>query len=110
GGRGVRLLTENVTSPTLAALIAEFLKQYPEAIWHQWTPVNDDNAMDGAQQALGRPVHPVYRFDQAQVIVSLDDNFLFDHGGSLRYARQFIDGRRVRHDRREMNRLYVAER
>ena len=51
----------------------------------------------------------VYKFDQAKVIISLDDNFLADHPGSVRYARDFINGRRVRRGKREMNRLYVAE-
>ncbi|HZN67084.1 MAG TPA: 4Fe-4S dicluster domain-containing protein, partial [Tepidisphaeraceae bacterium] len=39
---------------------------------------------------------PIYAFDRAACIVSLDSNFLQDEPGSIRYARQFIDGRRVR--------------
>ena len=108
-GEGLRLLTRTITSPTLISQIRRFLEVYPKARWHQWEPINCDNAHAGAKLAFGQIVRPVYRFDRAKVIVSLDDNFLFDHPGSIRYARDFISGRRVRNDRREMNRLYVFE-
>ena len=63
------------------------------------------------QQAFGKFVLPVYYFDKAKVIVSLDDNFLMDGPGSVRYARDFADGRRIRPSlgQRSMSRLYVAE-
>ena len=96
GGAGVRILTEAVTSPTLADQLNRFLKQYPQARWHQYQPVNRDNAAAGARQAFGRPVNAVYDFAKAQCILSLDSNFLVDEPGSLRYARQFINGRRLR--------------
>ncbi|HEY2945639.1 MAG TPA: TAT-variant-translocated molybdopterin oxidoreductase, partial [Vicinamibacteria bacterium] len=35
-GAGIRLLTETVTSPTLAAQIKGFLAEFPGAKWHQW--------------------------------------------------------------------------
>src|SRR5262249_36511404 len=50
-----------------------------------------------------------YHFDKATVILSLDDNFLIDHAGSVRYSRDFINGRRVRTENRKMNALHVAE-
>ena len=111
GGQGIRLLTETITSPTLIAQINALLKEYPNMRWHQYDPLGSDNAKAGIKLAFGDDVTlvPIYQFDAAKVIVSLDDNFLADHPGSLAYARQFANGRRVRHDRLEMNRLYVAE-
>lgn len=109
GGAGLRLLTETVTSPTLAAQIQALLEQFPQARWYQYQPINDDNAFEGARLAFGEPVNTVYRFDRADRILSLDADFLFAEPGHLRYARDFADKRRVRADRAEMNRLYVAE-
>lgn len=109
GGQGLRILTRTITSPTLLAQMAAFQKKYPKAVWHQYDPVNHDNSREGARLASAQEAQAVYKFDQAKVIVSLDDNFLSDHAGSIRYARDFASGRRVRSDRREMNRLYVAE-
>src|SRR5271155_3368693 len=73
-GTGVRILTETVTSPTLASQIQTLLKQFPAAKWHQYEPCGRDNEREGTRLAFGKPVNPVYRFDQADVIVSLDSN------------------------------------
>jgi molybdopterin-containing oxidoreductase family iron-sulfur binding subunit len=109
-GAGLRILTETVTSPTLIGQLQALLARYPAAKWHQYEPSGRDNARAGAEAAFGRIVNPVYRFDRADVILSLDADFLLEMpGSSVRYARDFIDRRRVRADRRSMNRLYVAE-
>jgi Fe-S-cluster-containing dehydrogenase component len=105
GGKGVRLLTRRIASPTLAAQISEFLKKFPQAKWH----VHDPMAPADTTEAFGEPADVVYDLSAAKVIVSLDSDFLFSEPGSLRYARQFSDARRVRKSRPEMNRLYVAE-
>ncbi len=109
GGAGLRLLTETITSPTLAAQIRDLLKQFPRARWHRYDPIGCDNARAGATAAFGRDVRSVYHFDRADVIVSLDSNFLLEDPGSVRYAWEFINGRRVRNTKRQMNRLFVVE-
>ncbi len=67
------------------------------------------SAAAGARLALGQPVNTIYDFSGADVIVSLDADFLASGPGSLRYARQFSARRRVRGSQTEMNRLYVVE-
>lgn len=105
-GAGLAILSESFTSPTLAAQMAELRRVYPAAKWHTWDAVNHDNR----RTALGA-VDPVYRFDKAKVIVSLDSDFLQDEPGSVRYARDFADGRRIRTraGKTTMNRLYAIE-
>ena len=44
---------------------------------------------EGARLAFGSPVNTVYHFDQADVIVSLDADFLTCGAGHVRYARDF---------------------
>jgi len=108
GGRGLRILTESVSSPALAAQIQDLLRRFPSATWHQWDPAGRHNASRGAQLAFGRPVGSHYRIDQADVIVALDADFLACGPGSLRYAREFA--RRRNPDRPDrMNRLYAVE-
>ncbi|MGH9143494.1 MAG: molybdopterin oxidoreductase, partial [Vicinamibacterales bacterium] len=102
------LLTESVSSPTLAAQIRELLSRYPSAKWHQWDPASRDNVRNGAKLAFGEYVDAHYRFDQADVILSLDADFLGSGPGSLRYARDFSKRRRP-DDAAHMNRLYVVE-
>src|SRR5215510_12430741 len=47
GGAGLRILTQTVTSPTLTFQLQELLKQYPEARWRQYEPVNRDTMYAG---------------------------------------------------------------
>jgi Fe-S-cluster-containing dehydrogenase component/anaerobic selenocysteine-containing dehydrogenase len=108
-GRGFRVLTETVVSPTLGDQITRLLAQFPEARWHQWDPAGPHAARAGAMAAFGRYVHTFYRLAEAEVILSLGSDFLADGPGSTRYAHDFAFARRVRGARTEMNRLYVAE-
>jgi molybdopterin-containing oxidoreductase family iron-sulfur binding subunit len=109
GGAGLRLLTETITSPTLAAQIRTLLAKYPSAKWHQYEPTGRDSVRLGARLAFGEDVHPVYHFDKADRILSLDADFLLSMPGHLRYAHDYAAKRRVHKDTKEMNRLYMAE-
>ncbi len=111
GGAGLRILSESSTSPTLQSQMAALLERFPNARWHQYEPVNRDQVYAGATLAFGQPVEPVYHFAQANVIVSLDADFLADAPGHVRYVRDFADGRRPAESTadRVRNRLYVIE-
>jgi molybdopterin-containing oxidoreductase family iron-sulfur binding subunit len=107
-GAGLRIVSERITSPTLADQIAGLLLQFPLARWHQYEAVTRDNVREGARLAFGDVVHTRYRVDQADVIVSLDADFLGSGPSNLRDARHFADRRRPAPGQR-MNRLYVIE-
>ncbi|HEV3342720.1 MAG TPA: TAT-variant-translocated molybdopterin oxidoreductase [Pirellulales bacterium] len=108
-GRGLRILTETVTSPTLADQLRSLVAAMPEARWHQYEPCGRDNVRAGARLAFGEYVDTIYRFDRADVVVSLDADFLWGMPGSVRYARDFMDRRRVVNDDAKMNRLFAFE-
>ena len=103
-GKGIRLLTRTMTSPTFASQLEALGKIYPNARWHE-------------HESLGGAAMPgtnvVYDFSKADVILSLDSDFFWDLPGSVRYARQFMDGRRrdpkASPADHKMNRLYVLE-
>ena len=109
-GAGLRILTETVASPTLAAQIQQFLALHPEAKWIQWEPVSRDNARAGARSAFGEYVEPLYDLTKADVVLSLDADFLSSEGAAnLRYCAQFASRRRVEESADNLNRLYVVE-
>lgn len=108
-GAGVRILTETITSPTLTADLRKMLQAFPSARWYQYEPLARDGASGGARLAFGKDAHPVYDFTRADVVVSLDSDFLANGAGSVRYAHDFADRRRVRKEKPNSNRLYVAE-
>jgi len=108
-GAGLRILTETVTSPTLGYQIKELLTKFPKAKWHQYEPAGRDAVYEGARLAFGDVVETLYRFDKADVILSLDADFLFFGPGAIRYARDFADKRCVNGPAAGMNRLYAVE-
>ena len=109
GGGGLRILTETITSPALANQLRQLLARFPDAKWHQYEPVNRDNAHAGARLVFGADVNTIYRFENADVILSLDADFLFSGPANVRYARDFAGKRRVRQGKIAMNRLYAIE-
>jgi MoCo/4Fe-4S cofactor protein with predicted Tat translocation signal len=107
-GAGIRILTPTISSPTLADQLRGFLKIYPQAKWHVYEPVNRDNVLEGAKLAFGQPVETRYDLSKADVIVSLDADFLYaGFPGNTRYIRDFAKRRNP--DDGKMNRLYVIE-
>ncbi|HYH09946.1 MAG TPA: TAT-variant-translocated molybdopterin oxidoreductase [Thermoanaerobaculia bacterium] len=109
-GAGLRILTQTITSPTLGAQIQALAAQYPGMKWHQWEAVNHDSVREGGRLAFGRYVNTHYDFTKANVVVSLGSDFLGDGAAHLRYARDFMARRRVRHGvTQSINRLYAIE-
>ncbi|HTR67547.1 MAG TPA: TAT-variant-translocated molybdopterin oxidoreductase, partial [Terriglobales bacterium] len=107
-GAGIRVLSRSFSSPTLADQQKAFLAMYPEAKWHVYEPVNRDNVYEGAKLAFGQPVETRYDFSKADVILSLDADFLYaGYPGNTRYIRDFAARRNP--EAGEMSRLYVVE-
>lgn len=103
-GAGLRILTDTVTSPSFIAQMERLLAQLPGAKWIQYDPI----AAARNSQA-GPAQNAIYNFDAADVIVSLDSDFLGSGPGSVRYSKDFARRRRVLEGQQTMNRLYAAE-
>src|SRR5262245_22390125 len=95
GGAGLRILSETVTSPTLAAQLETILAEFPQARWHQWQPTGRDNARAGARLAFGAPVETRLDLAQADVVLSLDADFVASGPARLRDVRDFSARRRA---------------
>jgi len=105
----LRILTGTVTSPTLAAQLKQILQLFPSARWHQYEPVNADSARAASRITFGRYADIRYHFDKADVILSLDADFLLSLPGHVRHARDFTSRRRAKAGQTGMNRLYAVE-
>jgi MoCo/4Fe-4S cofactor protein with predicted Tat translocation signal len=108
-GAGIRILTETVASPTLGAQIREFLTRFPQAKWIQWEPAGRHNARAGSQLAFGEYVDVQYAIEKADVILSLDADFLCTGASGIRHSRAFASRRRLENDQAQLNRLYAVE-
>ena len=108
-GSGIRILSETIASPTLAAQADDFLKRFPQAKWVQWEPFGRHNAREGSRLAFGEYVDAQYAVERADVILSLDADFLCAGNNGLKHARAFASRRRIEGDRAQLNRLYAVE-
>jgi molybdopterin-containing oxidoreductase family iron-sulfur binding subunit len=109
GGAGLAVLSESFASPTLYRLQQEFLQRYPQAVWAAYEPVSDENIYRGIEIRAGQALAPEHHFDQAEVILSLDCDFLDLDGDRVTDVFDFAQGRMVRNPGDPMNRLYAVE-
>jgi Fe-S-cluster-containing dehydrogenase component len=108
-GKSALLVTGAVLSPSRRALIAELLQTVPGLRHVQWEPAAD-HAGHQAERALYGDVRlPQYRFDQAEVIVALEADFLGTLGDTVAAIAGFSSMRRPASSVAGMNRLYVFE-
>ncbi len=109
GGKGLGVLLEDTTSPTLQRLVQEFRSAFPQAKIYRHdllAPVNRDA---GTGLVGLRGVAPRFNLRKAEVVLSLDADFLGTDGETVRLSKEFAAGRRLNGPDDAMNRLYVAE-
>jgi molybdopterin-containing oxidoreductase family iron-sulfur binding subunit len=105
GGAGLRVVTDPVTSPTLARQMRALLAAFPQAKWVQYEAGGRDHVRAGARRAFGEVVEPQLRLAECRVVLTLDAD-LFGRGpGRLRHARDLVRARRAA----EPCRLYAVE-
>ncbi|MGC2161282.1 MAG: TAT-variant-translocated molybdopterin oxidoreductase [Silvibacterium sp.] len=114
GGQGLYFLSSTVTSPTLAAQWKKGQATYPNAKWIQYDPVNRDSSYAASKAAFGDYADAQYRLADADIIVSLDADFLSGaaHPGFHRLAKDYASRRKldaVSPGNYSMNRLYAVE-
>lgn len=103
GQKNIAVLAEASSSPSLAAL-----KNLVGANrWFEYEAVSRDNEREGVVSATGSAQRVHASYDKAEVIVSLDADFLMNDPSALTNARAFADGRRGTNGK--MNRLHMLE-
>ena len=112
GGEGLAFLLEENNSPTRERLREESLAKYPKAIWAVYEPLGNSAVVDANRDAYGDDIKVTPKFDDADVILALDSDFLNFEEGSVEMIRGFSKRRRVgrpEDGKPNMNRLYVVE-
>jgi molybdopterin-containing oxidoreductase family iron-sulfur binding subunit len=111
GGEGLYILSATVTSPTLAAQWKDAQKRLPQAKFIQYDPINRDSARRASKAAFGDFYDAQYQLDKADVILSLDADFLsgITHPGFVKLSRDYANRRKLMDPSIEMNRLYAVE-
>ncbi len=110
GGAGLRFLLEPTTSPTLIRLRERVKSALPQAKFHTYASVSQDNALEGAKIAFGNRMSTRLDVSEADVLVAIDSDFLGRDDGSVFAskgwgARRFVSNPDTDH----MIRLYSVE-
>lgn len=108
-GQGGALLIDASTSPTLAAQIDALRVRYSKLKIHRHDPLATPAVVEASRVLFGSTLKAAYHFDRADVIFSLDADFLGEGPGRLAYARDLMARRRVRTPSDRMSRLYAVE-
>ncbi|MCZ2148135.1 MAG: TAT-variant-translocated molybdopterin oxidoreductase [Bryobacterales bacterium] len=92
-GGAVRLLTASVNSPTESVWIRRFLEGFRNARHVEYDALSSSAILDAHEQTHGARILPRYRFDKADVIVSIDADFLGTWISPVEFARGYADSR-----------------
>jgi len=112
-GAGLRFLSEPISSPSLEAVRSHVLRKFPKAKWTEYAPLDSGAAKAGSEIAFGQQAGPRlvprFAYDKADVILSLDHDFLGLDEPTTIPTREFSRRRRVSSEKDSMNRLYMVE-
>ncbi|MBZ0171115.1 MAG: hypothetical protein K8E66_01920, partial [Phycisphaerales bacterium] len=97
-GGSVRFLSGTVNSPTTSRVIREFLGQFGDARHIVFDSLSCSAILDAHEQTHGRRVLPRYRFDEAEVIVGFDADFLGTWISPVEFTKGYSAGRRPGHE------------
>jgi molybdopterin-containing oxidoreductase family iron-sulfur binding subunit len=107
-GAGLSFLLEATTSPLVIDQLARLRARLPECRLHFYDPLESWGAVEGSRVCFGRVLSPLYHFERATIVLSIDASFLAQGPFWLRHARDFMTRRRGEPLDR-MNRLYQIE-
>jgi len=105
-GEGLAFLAESSTSPSRARLQKIIAQKFPKSKWFTYDAIDSGIHHRAATQAFGQSVKPVFNFDKAKVILSLDCDFLGGEDDAHNHIRKFAASRKAGDG---MSRLYSVE-
>ena len=108
-GKGLAVLMQESSSPTIKSIQNDFKTKFPSASWVSYESVNNENLYKGIEKAFSKKLQPIYRLENAQIIVSLGSDFLGVDDNNIYNTRKVAQNRDIVDENSTMNRLYVAE-
>jgi molybdopterin-containing oxidoreductase family iron-sulfur binding subunit len=93
-GDGLAFLLQENNSPTRERLRGEIEKKFPKALWTVYEPVGAASTVEAHQSAFGQGLVARPDFSKADVILSLDCDFL-GIDGDIAEARAYAARRKV---------------
>lgn len=108
-GKGAAFLVERNAGPAWRSVLEAAKKKWPGALFVEFEPLTNDMAVLGAEIATGTKAEAHYAFDKADVVLSLDFDFLGVDATTVEPTKRFSQKRKIVNASDAMNRLYVTE-
>jgi MoCo/4Fe-4S cofactor protein with predicted Tat translocation signal len=104
-GKEIAVITHSTTSPTSKKLMMDFVAKYPTTKIYSYDLFSNENKNSAWEKSYGKKTYPGVQLDKADVILSIDNDFLASDGDTVEAIRQFASRRNV-DDLDNFNRLY----
>ena len=108
-GKEVILMTSTIISPTTKKLIGEFVEAYPNVKWVQADTLPMSAMRKANETNFGTAVIPSYHFENADVMVGFNADFLGTWLMPVTFSKQFAKTRKLKEGQKKMSRLYQFE-
>lgn len=107
GGK-IRFLTSTIISPSTKALLTEFSAKYPGTEVITYDALSFAGTLKANETSFGKSALPTYRFDNANLIVGFNADFLSNWINPSENAAQYALNRKL-FDKKVMSRHYQFE-
>jgi len=101
------VLTDTVTSPSLAHTIQKFKKKFKTVSHIQMDDYSYSAILDAHEKNYGQRILPKYRFDKADIVISIDADFLGSWISPVQFTKDFQKNRRL--DSKHISKLIQVE-
>ncbi|PKL89404.1 MAG: molybdopterin oxidoreductase [Ignavibacteriae bacterium HGW-Ignavibacteriae-2] len=104
----IAIITDRIASPATLKLINNFKEKFPTTKWYSYQSSGDENKRIAWQSSYGSRNVPSIKLDKAQIILSLESDFLGREGNTIENTRLFTQRKDVMNSN-NFNRLYSVE-
>jgi MoCo/4Fe-4S cofactor protein with predicted Tat translocation signal len=107
GSKEIAIVTNSITSPTALKVFDDFKKKYPSVKIYSYELFNEQTKNSAWKKSYGTGLFPLIKWNEAEIIVTLEADILGTEGNYVETARLFSEGRDV--VKKKFNRLYSVE-
>lgn len=107
-GSEIAVIAHRINSPTTKKLLEEFQIKYPSAKIYSYDVFHNEIKNSAWKKCYGGEVFPLVKWDEANIILSLEGDFLGVEGNVVEQMRLFANRKDV-NNVKSFNRLYAAE-
>ena len=103
------ILAGSVISPSTLKIFEDFKEKYPTTEVVYYDPVSYAAIKIANDETFGRPSIPSYRFDEAEVIVGFNCDFLGTWLSPIEFSKQYAKTRELNDEKKTLSKHYQFE-